>query len=181
LMSDLMRIIKERRSIRKYQDKEISDDILNELLESIRWAPSWANSQCWEIIVVKDLSSKEKLSEILSQTNPARKTVIQAPVVLGICGRLKSSGYYKEKVTTKLGDWFMFDLGLATQNLCLTAHDLGLGSVIVGLFDHDKAKGVLNVGDDYELVALVPLGYPAKDSPVTKRREINEFTHYERF
>ena len=180
-MSDLMHIIKERRSIRKYQDKEINDDLLNQLLEAIRWAPSWANTQCWEVIVVKDPSQKEKLSEILSQTNPSRKTMTQAPVVLGVCGKLKSSGYYKEKVTTKLGDWFMFDLGLATQNLCLAAHHLGLGTVIVGLFDHEKAKGILNVGEDYELVALVPLGYPAKDSPAPKRREISEFTHYEKF
>jgi nitroreductase len=180
-MSELMRIIKGRRSIRRYQDKEISDDVLNQLLEAVRCAPSWANTQCWEIILVKDPASKEKLGEILGQTNPARKAVIQAPVVLGICGKLKSSGYYKEKVTTKLGDWFMFDLGLATQNLCLAAHDLGLGTVIVGMFDHDRTKEVLNVGDDYEVVALVPLGYPAKDAPAPKRREISEFTHYEKF
>jgi nitroreductase len=180
-MSELMRIIKGRRSIRRYQDKEISDDVLNQLLESIRWAPSWANTQCWEIILVKDPAAKEKLSEILGPTNPARKAVIQAPLVFAICGKLKSSGYYKDKVTTELGDWFMFDLGLATQNLCLAAHSFGLGTVIAGMFDHAKTKALLNVGEDYEVVALVPVGYPAKDAPAPKRREISEFAHYEKF
>jgi nitroreductase len=51
----------------------------------------------------------------------------------------------------------------------------------VGLFDHDKAKNVLGVGDGYELVAMIPVGYPAKDSPAPKRREIGEFTHYDKF
>ena len=75
----------------------------------------------------------------------------------------------------------MFDLGIATQNICLTAHDLGLGTVVVGMFDHDRAKEVLKVEEGYEVVAILPMGFPAKDSPVPKRREISEFAHYETF
>jgi nitroreductase len=75
----------------------------------------------------------------------------------------------------------MFDLGIVTQSVCLAAHNLGLGTVIVGSIDHDKAKEVLGVGEGYELVALIPVGYPAKDSTAPKRREISEFTHYEKF
>jgi len=75
----------------------------------------------------------------------------------------------------------MFDLGIATQTICLTAHDLGLGTVVVGLFDHDKAKEAVEVPEGYELAALIPLGYAAKGSAAPKRQEINEFTHYERF
>lgn len=179
-MADLMDIIKERRSIRKYQDKEVPEEILSQVLESIRWAPSWANTQCWEVIVVKDPANKEKLQEAF-ETNPAKNAVVQAPVLIILCAKLESSGYYKGKVTTKLGDWFMFDLGLAAQTLCLTAHNLGLGTVIAGLFDHNKAKEALGVPEGYELVAIIPLGYPAKGSSAPKRREINEFTHYEKF
>jgi nitroreductase len=180
-MTDLMEIIKGRRSIRRYQDKEIPEADLHQILESIQWSPSWANTQCWEVVVVKDKDIKEKLNETLTSTNPARKGLPGAPVVLALCGKLQSSGYYKGEVTTKFGDWFMFDLGIATQSLCLTAHNLGLGTVVVGLFDHDKAKTVLSVGEGYELVALIPVGYPAKDSPTPKRREIGEFTHYDKF
>jgi nitroreductase len=180
-MADLMEIIKGRRSIRRYQDKEIPEADLQQILESVQWSPSWANTQCWEVVVVKDKEMKQKLNETLPPTNPARKGLPDAPVVLVLCGKLQSSGYYKGQVTTKFGDWFLFDLGIATQSLCLTAHSLGLGTVVVGLFDHDKAKAVLGVGEVYELVAMIPVGYPAKDSPAPKRREIGEFTHYDKF
>jgi nitroreductase len=179
-MADLMDIIKGRRSMRKYQDKEIPEESLNQILESVRWAPSWANTQCWEVIIVKDPGIKEQLQATLIR-NPSTKAMVQAPVVLVLCGKLKSSGYYKEQVETKLGDWFMFDLGIASQNICLTAYNLGLGTVIVGLFDHNRVKEILGVPDGYEVVTMIPLGYPAKEPEAPKRREINEFTHLERF
>ena len=179
-MADLMKNIKGRRSIRKYQDKDVSDESLSRVLEAVQWSPSWANTQCWEVIVVKDPAIKEKLQGALTK-NPATKAMVQAPVVLVLCGKLKSSGYYKDQVTTKFGDWFMFDLGIATQSLCLTAYDLGLGTVIVGLFDHNKTKEILGVPEDYEIVAMIPVGYPSKDPEAPKRREISEFTRYDKF
>jgi nitroreductase len=180
-MSDLMSVVKGRRSIRRFQDKSVPETDLQQILEAIQWSPSWANTQCWEVIVVKEAATKEKLKETLMPKNPAVVGVTEAPVVLALCGKRQSSGFYKGQATTKLGDWFMFDLGIATQSLCLAAHDLGLGTVIVGSLDHDKAKGVLGVGEGYELVALIPVGYPAKDSAAPKRREIREFTHYDKF
>lgn len=181
-MNELMDIIKGRRSIRKYQDKEVPEELLQQVLESVRWSPSWANTQCWEVIVVKDPATKTELQEALVKTNPARNAMVEAPLVLVLCGKLKVSGYYKQQEATRLGDWFMFDLGLATQNLCLTAYNAGLGTVIVGLFDHKKATEILGVSEEgYELVAMIPLGFPAKDSPVTRRRETTEFTHYAKF
>jgi nitroreductase len=179
-MEQFMDVIKGRRSVRKYQEKDVPEEILQELLEAVRWSPSWANTQCWEVVVVKDRSVKEKLQEVFP-VNPAVKAIGQAPVVLAICGKLGSSGIYKGQVTTKFGDWFMFDLGIATQSLCLAAHERGLGTVIAGYFDHDKAKKVLEVPEGYELVALIPLGYPAHEPSAPKRREISEFTHYEKF
>ena len=180
-MSDLMEIIKGRRSIRRYQDQEIPEQDLNQVLEAIRWSPSWANTQCWEAIVIKDLSIKQKLQEVLSTGNPATKAIGEAPVVIALCGKLERSGYKKGEATTKFGDWFMFDLGIATQSLCLAAHNLNLGTVIVGLFNHNKAGDILKVSEDYEVVALVPLGYPAQKGSAPPRREIDEFVHYDTF
>jgi nitroreductase len=180
-MSEFISIIKERRSVRNFENKTISNELLNKVLESVQWAPSWANTQCWELVVVNEQSIKEKLQETLSPKNPATKAITSAPVVLAICGKLKVSGYYKDQVVTKFGEWFMFDLGLATQNLCLTAHHLGLGTVIVGLFDHDKAKTILKIPDGYELMVLIPIGYPAKVSKPPKRRDISDFTHHDVF
>jgi nitroreductase len=181
-MKDLLEIIKERRSVRKYEEKEIPEDMLNQILESVRWSPSWANTQCWEVIVVKDIKIKEKLQATLPEKgNPARTAMIQAPVVLALCGKLKSSGFYKDHASTKLGDWFMFDLGIAAQTLCLYASYIGIGTVIVGLFDHDRAKEVLRIPEGYELAAMIPIGYPAKKTDAPKRKELKEFLHWNAF
>ena len=157
-------VLEKRRSIRKYDSKEVSPEALNTVLESIRWAPSWNNTQCWEVIVVKDPAQKEKPQGTLPKANPAWKSVMNAPVVLAICGKIGVSGYYTGQALTKFGDWYMYDLGLATQTLCLAARDQELGTVIIGTFDHDKAKEILAVPDKFELVSLVPIGYPAKIS-----------------
>jgi nitroreductase len=180
-MKDLLDIIKGRRSIRKYQTRDVPQELLDQVLESLRWAPSWANTQCWEVIVVKDELIKKKLQETLSGTNPARNAVVEAPLVFVICGELERAGYKKGRPTTKHGDWFIFDLGLCTQNLCLTAYGLGLGTVIIGSLDHDMAKGILNVPEGYEVMVFIPLGFPAKDAPIPKRREKEEFTHFNQF
>ena len=180
-MADFMEIIKGRRAIRRFQAKAIPEDDLNTILEAVRWAPSWANTQCWEVIVVRDSGVKAKLEDTLSQGNPARKAILEAPIVFALCGRLERSGYYKGQAKTKFGDWFMFDIGIATQNLCLTAHTLNMGTVIVGLLDQDKAGDMLGVPEGYAVVALIPIGYPAQEVEAPARREISEFVHYDRF
>jgi len=180
-MSELMLVLKGRRSVRNYQNQAVPEEVLNLILEAVQWSPSWANTQCWEVVVVKDPEIKRRLQETLSQGNPATRAMVAAPVVLVLCGKQGVSGFYKGQVTTKLGDWFMYDLGLATQSLCLAAWNLGLGTVVVGLFDHNLAAAVLGVPEGYELVAMLPLGYPTKQPAAPKRREISEFTHFDKF
>jgi nitroreductase len=151
-------------------------------MEAVRWAPSWANTQCWEVVQVQDPEVKRALQSTLPpKGNPAFKAVVEAPVVLAVCGRSRESGFYKGEATTRHGDWLLFDLGLATQNLCLAAAALGLGTVIVGLFDHDRAAEILRLPGGVELVALVPVGHPAKISAAPKRRETVEFVHRDGF
>jgi nitroreductase len=155
--------------------------MLNEILDAARWAPSWGNSQCCQVIVVRDAEGKKQLSQILSRKNPATLAVENAPVVIAVCAVLNKAGYYNGVPVTKFGDWFMYDLGLATQNICMAAHGLGLGSVIVGAFDHDRAKEILAVAEGNEVVVLVPLGYPDQQPPAPKRKSMEEFVHFDRF
>lgn len=180
-MDDLMDIVKSRRSVRRFEEKDIPENLVEKVFDSVQWSPSWANTQCWEIVVVKDNSVKEKLQETIAPKNPATKAITGAPVVLALCGKKGTSGYYKDMEVTKFGDWYMFDLGIACQSICLTAHAQGLGTVVVGLFDHLKAKKVLGVPEEYELVALIPMGYPAKIPPAPKRKDVSEFVHYNSF
>ena len=178
----ILDVIKDRRSIRKYQDRYIPQELLDTLLEAVRWSPSWANTQCWEIVVVRAAETKAALQAALPpKGNPASKAMVAAPVVLVLCGKKGTSGFYKDQETTLLGDWFMYDLGIATQTLCLTAHSMGLGTVVVGLFDHAKAAGTIDVPEGYQLVSMVPLGYPAKTGAAPMRRAPQEYLHEERF
>jgi len=171
----------ERRSIRRYKEMEIEKEKLDKVLEAARWAPSWANTQCCELVVIRDEKIKEQLSEILSKKNPASLAVKNAPVVITVCALLEKSGFYNGKAVTKFGDWFMYDLGLATQNICLAAHKEGLGTVIVGLFDHDRAREILNVPPDREVVAIVPLGYPDHEPSPPKRKSMGELVRWDSY
>jgi len=178
---ELMEAIKGRRSIRKYKPDPVPEEVLRTIMEAVRWSPSWANTQCWEVVVVKDQQVKSELAGTLVKTNPALSSMTDAPVVLVLCGKKGISGFKKGEAATVKGDWLMFDTGIAMQTLCLTAHSLGLGTVVVGLFDHKKAEEVLGVPQDREVVALTPLGYPAAESMPPKRKEISDFVFYDRY
>ena len=178
---ELMKAIKERRTIRKYKSNPVSEEALKAVMEALRWAPSWANTQCWEVIVVRDPKVRSDLAGALPKGNPALSSVTDAPLLLVLCGKKGISGYYKGQVATVRGDWSMFDVGLATQNLCLAAYSIGLGTVVIGLFDHKKVEAILGVPPDVEVVAMTPLGYPAIEGSAPKRKELSEFVFYEKY
>jgi len=181
---EFLNIVAGRRSIRRYQEKEVPDELLEEVLEAVRWTPSGGNIQPWEIIVVRKPDTKNLLQETLGGYNPARKAIVAAPLLLVLCGKVKIPDTYKKDkdISTKYGDWwFMFHLGSAAQSLALAAHALGLGTVMVGFFDHDRVKEILKVPEGYEVVLMTPLGYPASTPKPPPRREPDEFSHSERF
>jgi nitroreductase len=178
---DLMEAIKGRRSIRKYKPDPIPEDVLQKIMEAVRWAPSWANTQCWEVIIVKDPNIKSALTNTLTKTNPSLSSMTEAPIVLVLCGKKGVSGFKKGEAVTVKGDWLMFDTGIAMQTLCLTAHSLGLGTVVVGMFDQKKAEEILGVPKESEVVAMTPLGYPTTEGSAPKRKELSEFIFYEKY
>ncbi len=178
---DTIQAIMTRRSIRQYKDTPVTDQQLKTLLEAVQWSPSWANSQCWEIIVVKDPAIKEQLAGTLFPGNPSTEAVKKAPIVIAGCAKKGAAGYYKGKASTSKGDWLMYDLGLAMENLVLAAQSMGLGTVHLGAFNPEAAEKVLGVPDGYTLVAMTPVGVPAADSRAPKRRAIEEFVHYDKF
>ena len=178
---EIMQAIRERRSIRKYTPDPVSDEDLAQVMEAARWAPSWANTQCWEVIVVSEPNMKSELTNAFTTTNPARSSITEAPLVVVLCGKKGVSGFKKGEAATARGDWLMFDTGIAMQALCLAAHSLGLGTVIVGMFDHQKAGQILGVPENVEVVAMTPLGYPASGSAAPRRKEISEFVFYEKY
>jgi len=171
-----------RRTIRKFTEKEVTDEQVKDLLEAARWAPSWANTQVWEFIVVRDPSMKEKIVETYSENNPARKCSLAASVLVVACAKEGVSGCKEGNEATALSNWYMFDLGMAVQNFCLKAHDMGLGTVVVGFLDHNKCAELLEIPDGYTPVVILPVGEPAvtaKQGP--PRKELKDFAYSEKF
>ena len=179
---EVLEAIRTRRSVRKFSPEPIPEEALRTVLEAARWAPSWANTQCWRIVVVRDPGKKKALSDLLvPERNPAKEAVAKAPVLLAVCGLKGVSGFYKGKPITEKGDWLMFDVALAVQNICLAAHALGLGTVIVGALDHGRASELLGLPEEVELVVLIPLGKPAHEPKAPPRKEISEFAFSEEY
>lgn len=180
-MNQIIETIIKRRSIRRYTQEEVPESVFREIMEAARWAPSWANTQCWEIISVRDQQVKQQLQEILSSKNPAGPAMVNAPLVLAVCGNKEVSGYYKGEAITKFGDWMLYDLGLITQNILLAAASHRLGTVVVGAFDHDSAGKILSLPDNVDVVSLIPLGYPDHEPGSPKRKETGDFVHNDQF
>ncbi len=179
---EVFEVIKKRRSIRKYKTTPVDDKTLEQVLEAAQWAPSWANTQCWRFIVVRDTGIRGQLAESLSRNNPATDAIINAPLVIVACAQKKRSGHYHGEPSTDKGDgWLMFDTGLAMQNLVLAAHALGLGTVHVGAFDAKKVEKALGVPEGYCVVEMTPLGYPDQEARTTPRKELSEIVFYEKF
>jgi len=164
--------IRKRRSIRKYEETPVSDEQINQVLETARYAASWANKQGWQIMVVKDPAMRAKVSEVL-EANPAQKAVATAPVLLVVCMDPSASGVMKGK------DYYMADAGILMDHLMLEAGELGLGTVFIGMFDEDGVRAVLGVPEQYRIVGLTPLGVPTKEPKERPRNELDDFVHWE--
>ena len=178
---EVLEAIRTRRSIRKYTTDPIDDGKLETVLEAARQAPSWANTQCWHFVVVRDGENKGKLSDTLNETNPAREAIRNAPLVIVACAEMGKAGHKDGEAMTDKGDWFMFDVALSMQNLVLAAHSLGLGTVYVGRFDAGEAARILSVPEGYRVVAMTPLGYPAETKEPRPRKGLDEIVHYDKW
>jgi nitroreductase len=181
LAMNVMEAIQERRSVRRFTEEPVSREDLEKVLEAARWAPSWVNVQPWRVVVVTDPEKKAALKEALLPKNPASKGIDQAPLLLVLIGERGKSGLYGETFSTDKGDWYMFDLGIAAQNMALAAHSIGLGTVHVGALNHKEAARILDVPDGFEVVEILPLGHPAFTPKTPPRKELGEFVSNETF
>jgi len=178
---ELLEAIRTRRSIRRYKSTPVDDKTIELVLEAARWAPSWKNTQCWRFIVVRDNNIKSQLANITTFNNPSTDAIRNAPVVIVACAELGKSGYSDGQQASDKGDWYMFDVALAMQNLVLAAHSLGLGTVYNGLIDAKKAATILNVPAGFCVVSLTPLGYPDQEPAPRPRKELAQIAFYDKF
>jgi nitroreductase len=163
---DTIETIMNRRSVRKFQSKPVSDEDLKTIIEAGRQAPSAANRQPWHFVVVKNEDQREKLAEACSgQTWLAGAAVIIA-------------GVGKPAVNEK---WYPVDVAIAMQNMILAAMSLGYGTCWIGAFDQERVKSVLGIPEDLTVVALTPIGVPDDRPEARPRQPLSDFASLDRY
>jgi nitroreductase len=166
LMS-LLDIILTRRSIRRYEKKDIPQDILTQILEAGRQAPSAVNKQPIRFIVVKNNEAKKGFSNLLFN-----HFIADAPVVIVGCSDVNS---------LLTGKWATVDTTIALQNMVIAAWSLGVGSCWIGAFNEDKVKEALKIPDKWKVVALITLGYPDEQPKQRKKKSLDELFSFNSF
>ena len=142
--------IRGRRSIRHYKDTPVPHEVLEEIIADAAYAPFNA------------------------------KTVSTAPMLIVQTFIKNRSGYERDgSFTTDRGEgWQMYDAGIAAQTLCLSAHDHGLGTVIMGIFHRRELEKYLNIPEDQEIAALIALGYPDEEPKAPRRKDVETLLSY---
>ncbi len=165
--------IKNRRSIRDFKDQDIPEEVVDTLIEAIRWAPSAGNLQSRKFYFIFNKDVKKKLARAALNQN----FIAQAPLAIVAC--------LDRKIATRYGDrgvnlYSIQDVSASVMNMMLTAHELGLGSVWVGAFNEFEVFEILNMPHSHRPIAIIPVGYPSKIPKPTPRVSQNEIVEFVR-
>lgn len=171
-MNQVIEVIKKRRSIRSFKKEPIPDDILLQILEAARWAPSAGNLQPWHFIVVKN----NEVKKLLAMAALNQMFIAEAYVVIVVCAIPSVSASRYGVRGEKL--YCLQDTAAAIQNMLLAAASLGIGSCWVGAFDEERVKNILRLPHYARPVAIVPMGYPAKVPTAPPRRHLKEIVTF---
>jgi len=166
-------VIRERGSVRKYEDRPIPEDIMKEILEAARLAQSAGNRQPWEFVVVREKEMKKKLA------SASESFVAEATAAIVCVAHPENSGHVGPL------DSYLVDVAIAVENMALVSWELGLGSCWIGAYDEEKIKGLLGIPENLRIVSLLTLGYPAEKLPNQiirqRRKPLAQIIHYEKY
>jgi len=165
-----LNLLKTRRSIRRYRPDAVPDEMVEQLLEAGRWAPSASNRQPWEFIVVRDEAIRRQVAQHAAFYFIKWAHVGEAPVLIVLCGEARNPAYRR---------FLHEDVGLAGAQIMLQAKALGLGTCWIGALDRKAIAGILKIPDHLEIVGLLTVGFPAEDPPPPPRKLLAEIVHYE--
>ena len=173
--------IKTRRSIRNYKEDQIPQDLLKEVVDLARFAPSWKNTQIARYYVVQSAELKQKIAEscVMGFTYNTG-TLIKAPALVVLAYVEKRSGFERDGscTTPKGSDWEMFDAGIAAQTFCLAANEKGLGTCIMGIFDDVAVAEAISLPEGQKVGALIAVGYPAEAPAAPARKEAEQLVQF---
>jgi nitroreductase len=166
----VLALLRERRSIRRYRPDPVPEEMVEQLLEAGRLAPSASNRQPWAFVVVRDEAICREVAQHAAYYFVRWAHVEEAPLLLVLCGDTRNPIYRQ---------FLREDVGLAGAQIMLQAKALGLGTCWIGGLDRKAIADILKVPDHMEIVGLLTVGFPAEDPPPTARKSLAEIVHYD--
>lgn len=168
---DFHDLVKARYSVRAYKPTPIDEQDLQQVLEDACFAPTAANRQAFQLLVIHTAGRGDELRRIYD-----RGWFVQAPIVVCACG-LPAENW----VRSDGKNYNDVDVAIVMDHLTLSATNRGLGTCWIGAFDPTAARNVLGLPADVVPVAFTPLGYPADEPRVKRRKAVSELVRYERW
>lgn len=180
---DAKTLLEERRSVRKFQEKKVSKEVMDDIINTSKFAPTWSNSQPVKFNIVESDEIREKIAnEGYGSFDWNTKVLLAAPMVAIVSYELGKSGFGPngEMASSKGENWGFFDAGLATQQFVLAAYEKGIGTVIQGIFDEEKIASILSLPENEVVACVIPFGYEieGKHGKAPKRKELEEISRY---
>jgi nitroreductase len=166
----MLALVRGRRSIRLYTPDPVPDDMVEQLLEAGRWAPSASNRQPWAFIVVRDEAIRREVAQHAAYHFIRWAQAQDAPLLIVLCGNAGNRIYRQ---------FLHEDIGLAGAHIMLQAKALGLGTCWLGGLDRRAIAEVLKLPDHFEVVGLLTVGFPAEYPDPRPRKPLSEIVHYD--
>lgn len=163
IIMDFLELAEKRFSCRKFKDMPIEEEKIQAMLKSAQLAPTAVNFQPQRILVLTDKEKIEKLD-----TNKCTRYTFNAPLIMVVCYDTEKS--WKRRCDNH--DEGEVDASIVTAHIMFEAVQLGLGCTWVGSFNPDIAREVLNIPDNYNITALLPIGYPDEEPSENHRKRI---------
>jgi len=166
-------VIQARRSIRKYKEDPIPEEVLRRVLEAARLAPSGKNLQPWKFIIVRDIELKEQLA----RASFGQYFMVKAPVIIVACG-------FPDNCYARMGRYmksWAVDVSIALEHLILQAQEENLGTCWIGAFEEKEVKLILKVPENVRVLAMTPLGYPDEQPRSRGRKSLEEIISFDTF
>ena len=168
-------VIRTRRSIRSYQDRDIPDEVLERILDAARIAPSGNNQQPWSFVVVKNQEKRKQIAKACYDQG----FIAKAPMVIVCCAKQYSNSHELWK-----DDCYLADTVIAIDHLVLAARNESIGSCWIGAVHDKQVKKIIDAPDDVNVLIVVSLGYPISDSAFSdtlSRKPISDICFLEEY